>query len=378
MSQSLHILFAGGGSLGNVYPGLTVAEHLSERLPGATITFVGDGRPIERHTVTGAGRRYLAIPGKQRPRRVTDALRFVTDNTAGYCAARWVLKEQRVSLVVGMGGHACPAVLRAASDVGVPIVLIEPDAVPAFSTRWLAAKAESICLAFEEALPHLGVGAPAIVTGVPGRPGIERFTRGNRQLGNNRPRRLVVLGGEGGASSLNESMPVALSRTSLTRTGWSVVHQTGEGQLIETIERYRRVGVDAVVVTYIDELADILRETDLVVCRSSGCTIAELARAGVPAVLAPDARSDRGSQTDNARIVSRGGGFRVVDELKGDLAETLSGLLTDLTQDESRLRTMASRVAVLDRPEAGREIAHACLGALGVEEALGPRVLAAA
>src|SRR5690606_33422654 len=109
------------------------------------------------------------------PRNPIQALRFVTDNIAGYCAAKWILREQRVSPVVGLGGHTSTALVRAAAERGTPFVMLEQNAVPSRTTRWLSRAARMVCVAFEETKPHLHVQAPVRVTGNPTRPGFEEL-----------------------------------------------------------------------------------------------------------------------------------------------------------------------------------------------------------
>src|SRR5262245_38069278 len=140
-----HVLFAGGGSLHHVYPGLAIAEHLRRRVANLQVTFAGAGRAGERHLVRQAGHHYTAIPPHPAPRNPLQAIRFVTDNVAGYCAARWMLREQRISLVVGLGGSTSVAVVRAAVDRGLPVILFEQNAVPGRTTRWLSRAAAQVC-----------------------------------------------------------------------------------------------------------------------------------------------------------------------------------------------------------------------------------------
>src|SRR5688572_28784104 len=231
MPASPHVLFAGGGSASHLFPGMAVAEHLRRRLPNIQITFAGTGAARERHTVRIAGHHYTMIPAHAMPRNPLQAVRFVTDNVAGYCAARWMLREQRVSLVVGLGGSTSVAVVRAAVARGIPVVLLEQNAAPGRTTRWLSRAAAMVCAAFEEVRPHLHVQAPVTVTGNPSRATFEDlyskvYGRGAGSAGvtgdaarssaaphlklhadPRRQRRLVVLGGSGGARSLNEAVP---------------------------------------------------------------------------------------------------------------------------------------------------------------------------
>jgi len=114
MPRPPHIVFAGGGTRGQLYPGLAVAAQLAERVPHALITFVGGSRSGDRHVIRAAGFRHAKLPSRPAPESALHAVRFVTDNVAGYLAARWYLKEKHVTTVVGLGGAASAPTVRAA------------------------------------------------------------------------------------------------------------------------------------------------------------------------------------------------------------------------------------------------------------------------
>ena len=376
MSAAPHVLFAGGGAAGHLYPGIAVASHLAEAIPQARLTFAGPGKPREKHTVSAAGYHYTTIPSQPVPQNPLQALRFVTDNVAGYCAARWILREQRVSLVVGLGGFTSTAVVRAAQSRGVPFLLLEQNALPSRTTRWFARESALVCAAFEEVRPHLHVQAPVTVTGNPARPAFEHLYRRKiayRQANpdhhttpvssgpDSRPKRLVVLGGAGGARSLNESMPRALKQLGDSLADWQVIHQTGEGQLQETESRYRKCGVDALAVSFIDEIASVLFASDLVVCRSGGTCLAELALAGVPAVLVPYPQASDDHHLANAKVVAAAKACRLIDESSqsGALDTALAKALLPLMTEEETRQQMSDNMRQLARPQASSEIASA-------------------
>ncbi len=417
MTPIPHIVFAGGGAGGHLHTGLAVAAHLAERLPEARITFVGGGHRPERHTVRTAGYQYASLPSQPAPRSPIDAVRFVTDNVAGYWAARWFLKEQNVSLVVGLGCHGGAATLRAAAARDIPTVLLEQNAMPCRMTRWLARSATAVCAGFEHARPYFPAHIPLMITGNPARPAFERLYRRieaavpsavttpsvvaglptsavaglptePHDAGSGHPRttggdprttehdaepnephiaefdaaqrekRLVVIGGEGGARSLNEHMPEALQHLADRLDGWRVVHQTGDGQLQETEARYCRAGVDALVVSYIDEMAPVMFDSDLVVCRASGTTLAELALAGVPAVLVPYPMAVDAYQLANAQIVAAAGAGTLIDEtsLAGRLDHVLASHLAGLIDNEPRRQEMAAAMRRLADPDAASQV----------------------
>lgn len=393
MASTPHVLFAGGGSASHLHPGLAVAEHLRRTMPAAQITFAGSGAARERHTVRLAGHHYTMIPAHPLPHNPLEALRFVTDNVAGYCAARWMLREQRVSLVIGLGGSTSVAVVRAAVARGIPVVLLEQNAVPGRTTRWLSRAAAMVCVAFEEVRPHLHVQAPVTVTGNPSRGVFEelyfkvhgrnaaaaRITASSSGFSQaaapssapvpvaldphakRRQRRLVILGGSGGARSINQAVPSALSKLGDALAGWQIVHQTGDGQLQETEARYAQLGLKALTVTHIDEIAPVLFASDVAVCRSGGTMLAELALSCTPAVLVPYPQAADNHQTANAKVYTAAGACRMIDEsqqgsaLDAAIARDLLSLISD-----DRLRAdMAANMQKLARPFAASEVATA-------------------
>ncbi len=262
-----HVLFAGGGTAGHLFPGFAVAEHLRQAGPKLRISFAGTGKPLESQLVLRAGFEYRPLASRPFPRKAREALRFLTDNVAGYYAARRYLREENVALVVGLGGYASVPAARAAAAEGIPYVLLEQNAVPGRATRWLAPGAAVVCSAFEGIRPFLKHGAHVRVTGNPLRRAFTERAAPARNLPDRLAgvRTLIVLGGSGGAQTLNEQVPRALYKVGAVLHGWRVVHQTGERDVARTAELYRKLGIAATVAPFIDELPRLLGESQLAI-----------------------------------------------------------------------------------------------------------------
>ncbi|MEN0111202.1 MAG: glycosyltransferase [Planctomycetota bacterium] len=376
MPRKPHLLFAGGGSLGCIYPALSIARRVQTTRPDIGVTVVGAGRAIERHTVTGAGFRYAATPRGESPRTPLEYVSSAARNAAGWGAAMWLLREVDASLVVSLGGHASGPVVRAARASGVPYLVLEQHAEPEPATRALLDAAEAVCVADDAVLSHLPVTATVHATGGVARPCFEdAHARGWLPAGRDdrcRPRRLVVMGGVGGAASLNESTPAAVARLGSIADGWQVVHQSGAGCLTETQACYDAAGIDAIVVSYIDELADLARHADLIICRPGGSTLADLRLAGLPPVLAPDCRRRDTLHWANARQASTREGCPIVDERRGDLPASLANALRPLMSDAGLRRALATRTAAHATPDASQLVAEVCLEALGAADSTTP------
>jgi UDP-N-acetylglucosamine--N-acetylmuramyl-(pentapeptide) pyrophosphoryl-undecaprenol N-acetylglucosamine transferase len=373
MSSSLEVVIAGGGSPGHLYPGLAVAEALRARVPNISLMFAGTGRSMERHLVRSAGYNYVALPARPAPHNPLEAVRFVTDNAMGFMAAAWMLREQRTSLVIGLGGYASASTVRAAVGRGIPTVLLEQNATCGRTTKWLSSMVETVCAGFSEVTPYLSPMSHVMHTGNPARPRFikeyrERRARGE-QASRPREKRLVVLGGAGGAQTLNRLMPDVIARLGNELKDWRVVHQTGDGQLQSTEDRYPSENSQILTVSYIDELASLLFETDLVVCRAGGTTLAELALAGVPAVVVPFPDAAENHQMANAQVYRDAGACVVVDELAAGerLTDDLTVQIRSLIADHERRDEMRKAMRSLANPDAAEIIADRCCEVLGMQ-----------
>ena len=85
---------------------------------------------------------------------------------------------------------------------------------------------------------------------------------------------------------------------------------------------------------------------DLVVCRAGAMTVAELAAAGVPAVLVPLPGAPGDHQTANARVLERAGAAVLLPDPEctpAGLATVVEGLLADPDRLEAMGRAAAGR-----------------------------------
>lgn len=361
-SNAPHIVLAGGTTGGHLFPGLAVAAELAEQLPHVQLTFAGSGRALEQKQVAAAGYPYVTIPCRPAPRRAWEAVRFLSDNFAGLLAAKWYLREHKVSLVVGLGSYASVPMARAAIAQGIPLVLIEANAVPGRATRFLAPSASAVCTPFESIAAHFKPNVRIRLTGLPVRQSFIDVANQPRPHGPwsvHRKPQLLILGGSNGSTSLNEGLPRAIYKLGTEINAWQIVHQTGAGQVQQTQELYHKFGLNALVVSFIDNMPSILRETDLVVCRAGGSTLAELSHFAPAAVVVPLPDSTDDHQRHNAQLFATAGACRMIDQTNpGDrLDDRLVRVLSTLINDEAERKQLSRRLATFAQPNAAADVA---------------------
>ena len=353
MSDDL-ILCTGGGTGGHVFPGLAVAESLSEQWDG-TIGWIGSARVVERDIVASYGLSFWSIPaGKLRryvsPANLVDLFRVV----AGFLASVAVLARLRPTALFSKGGFVSVPPVVAAWVLGIPVFSHESDVDPGLATRINARFSRRIFIPYEHSRRHYParVQERLVVTGNPVRRGVVQAdpARGRSFCGFTGARPVILFsGGSQGAAQINEIVREALPRL---RRRADVVHQRGRHPAAAP-----NAGDYVSFEFLVEEFPDVLAAADLVVCRAGAGTLWELAATGTAAVLIPLMfGSSRGDQVRNAEVYSETG---AAISLIGDTAtpSAVADAVETLLSDPGRLSHMAEAAASFGAAEAAPLIA---------------------
>jgi UDP-N-acetylglucosamine--N-acetylmuramyl-(pentapeptide) pyrophosphoryl-undecaprenol N-acetylglucosamine transferase len=353
--MSRTIVIMAGGTGGHVMPGLAVAHEMRRR--AWQVVWMGHPAGMEaslvpRHGIAMRPVRFGGLRGKG----IATRLALPWNLLRGCLQALAALRAERPAVVLGLGGYVSfPGGLMARLS-GRPLVLHEQNSVAGLANRVLARIASRVLVAFPQALPGADwTGNPVREDIAAIAPPAERYAARSGRL------RLLVVGGSLGAQALNEALPAALARIDAGRRP-QVVHQSGRGQREALVARYREAGVDADVREFIDDMAAEFAAADLVVCRAGAMTVAELAVAGVPAILVPYPHAVDDHQSANARfLVERGAGWLLPQSQA--TPQALAALIEGA--DRAVLLAMAQRAREAARPDATRAVADACEAAAG-------------
>jgi UDP-N-acetylglucosamine--N-acetylmuramyl-(pentapeptide) pyrophosphoryl-undecaprenol N-acetylglucosamine transferase len=354
-------LVMAGGTGGHVFPALATARVLQRR--GFDVVWLGTERGIEARLVPAAGIpvEWLSVSGL-RGKGLAALLAAPVRLLIALGQAMRAIRKHQPRVVLGAGGFASGPGGIAAWLLRRPLVVHEQNAVAGMTNRVLARFATRVLEGFPGSF---GRGIKAERVGNPVRPEIVAVPPPERRYpGREGPARLLVFGGSQGAARLNAVLPAALGELP-TELRPAVLHQTGRHNYEETAQAYRARGIDADVRPFIDDMASAYGWADLAVCRSGALTVAELAAAGVPAILVPFPAAVDDHQTRNAEYAVRAGAARLLPEsglTPISLAATLRELLE---QGRPRLEQMAHaarRSAIVD---ADVRLAEACLQAAG-------------
>lgn len=347
-NQPLFVM-AGGGTGGHVIPSLAVAREVCRM--GYRVLFVGTERGVESRLVPAAGFRLekIRVGGIKNlglMTRLVSLWRLIGE-TAGQIAR---FAEWKPAAVFSMGGYVAGPPVLAALLRGVPVVVMEPNAVPGFTNRHIARWVKRALINFTETARFFPPGRTEL-TGLPVRE--EFFAVPKKKQGEFT---VLITGGSQGSRTLNEAARQSWPLFHEAGLPVRFIHQTGSAMYESIASGFRESGLAGEVAPFIPDMAGAFAQADLVVCRSGAGAVSELAAAGKPSILIPFPFAADQHQLKNAEAFERAGAALMSLDRDWNGARFFAAV-SDLFQDRERLDAMGECARKLAHPGAARRAA---------------------
>ncbi|MDP3058775.1 MAG: undecaprenyldiphospho-muramoylpentapeptide beta-N-acetylglucosaminyltransferase [bacterium] len=348
-------IFVAGGTAGHIYPALSIAKEFTNRHSNTELLFVGSKRGLENTIVPQAGYNLSTLDITSFPRKISaEQIKTAVRAVRALFGARRLIKEFKPDFVVGTGGYASGPMLIAAALMNYPTLIHEQNAFPSLTNRILSPFVDKIAVSHEFAMRYFP-NEKVCLTGNPLRPEIlktdQRIARSRLQCGDDE-KILVVVGGSGGALRLNEV--VSLAVPVILGAGIKVFFVTGPKYFVSVREKIGEMPSLLNLISYAENMPDLLAAADLVVSRSGSIT-SELAMLAKPSILIPSPIAANNHQYYNAKVASdRGSAIYISEEqLSSDLlAETVLNLFSQ----PQLLQKMSDQAITLAFPRAATDI----------------------
>ena len=330
MSKGLKVILSGGGTGGHIYPAIAIAKEIEKRYPDSSILFVGASDRMEMQKVPQAGYEIIGlwISGIQRKLTLSN-LMFPFKLLSSLFKSRKIIKQIKPDIVIGTGGFASGPLLKVANDANIPTLLQEQNSYPGITNKWLAKKADKICVAYD-GLDRFFPKNKIVKTGNPVRQDLieidskkeEGFHKFN--LDSNK-KILLVIGGSLGARRINQLIESELDF--ITALGIQIIWQCGK-LYFEEYKKYNSENVQ--VLQFIDRMDLAYASADIIISRAGAGSVSELCIVGKPVLFIPSPNVAEDHQTKNARaIVDQQGALMLKEtELDQNFEETFKTLVS--------------------------------------------------
>ena len=345
------IVMAGGGTGGHVVPLLAVARELQSR--GHQPVFIGTRTGFEAKLVPPAGfpLEFIEIGGLNRV-GAARMLRSLVQLPWSVGRVFGILRRHRAAGVFSLGGYAAGPVVLASLMQRLPIVVMEPNAMPGLTNRQIGRFVARALLNFRESEQFFPRGKSEI-TGVPVRP--EFFA-----IPPKKPEAkftVLITGGSQGSRTLNEAARGSWNYFREAALPVRFIHQTGTAAHETLVKKFSETGLEGTVAPFIDDMPAAFAQADLVICRAGAGAIAELAAAGKPSVLVPLPHAADQHQLRNAEAFANAGAAQLVLDAQMDGGRLFEEVAKYRTQP-AELRKMGEHARKFAHPEAARRAAE--------------------
>jgi UDP-N-acetylglucosamine--N-acetylmuramyl-(pentapeptide) pyrophosphoryl-undecaprenol N-acetylglucosamine transferase len=264
-----------------------------------------------------------------------------------------IIKSFKPDVVIGTGGFASGAVLKAASMLNIPTVIQEQNSYPGITNKLLAKRANKICVAYEN-LERFFPKDKMILTGNPVRQDLINEASKSEAIAyfnlDANKKTLLVLGGSLGPRRINHLIEKELDF--LLSQNIQIIWQCGKLYLNDYSKYNEKENVQ--VVAFIDRMDLVYAAADVVISRSGASSVSELCIVGKPTIFIPSPNVAEDHQTKNAKAISDKNGAILIKE--SELETQFETIFSDLISNESKKSELSQNIKKLAKPNATKDI----------------------
>ncbi|MGJ3251104.1 MAG: undecaprenyldiphospho-muramoylpentapeptide beta-N-acetylglucosaminyltransferase [Elainellaceae cyanobacterium] len=353
MADVKKLLIAASGTGGHLFPAIATAEQLSDY----QIEWLGVSNRLETRLVPDCyPMNIIEIEGFQTRfglRTFQTLRRFVSSIRE----VRYLLQTRNFDGVLTTGGYIAAPAIIAARTLGLPAILHESNVLPGKVTRWLSPWCTAVALGFDASVQYLP-RAQTVCVGTPVRSQFRNHQDSGRD--GNLLRDLpippdvpliVVIGGSQGAVAVNQL--VRKCAPEWFEEGIWIVHLTGGSDPdVRQLSHPQYFPL-----SFYDNMACLLKRTNLAISRAGAGTLTELAITQTPSILIPYPYAADDHQTFNAAIFAAANAAIVCRqaELTPDILKTK---VLNLFQSPERLNAMAEAAGKMAIADSAEQLAH--------------------
>jgi UDP-N-acetylglucosamine--N-acetylmuramyl-(pentapeptide) pyrophosphoryl-undecaprenol N-acetylglucosamine transferase len=279
----------------------------------------------------------------------------------GLLQARALLKKLKPIAAVGFGGYPSVPTMCAATQIGIPTLIHEQNAILGRANRLLASRVRTIATSFDRVSgiqPNSSL--KVVLTGNPVRKSIAAIGESSYpELDLTSKLNVLIFGGSQGARVLSKIVPKALlALPGGQRSRLAVMQQCRPEDLKKVRAVYERGGIQTTLKTYFPNMHEQLSAAHLVISRAGASTISELIAAKRPAILVPYPNATDDHQTANANAIAACGSSWCVPEPLFTI-EKVSDHISAFMKNPALLVNAANSAGFMRKPDAAEHLADA-------------------
>ena len=279
----MRIIVSAGGTGGHIYPAISIIKKLKEIDANSEILYIGTTTRMESEIVPREGIPYFGVNmiGLKKDLSIFKA-GFLFLKAISICKKK--IKEFKPDIIIGVGGYITTPVIYAGKKLGIKTVIHEQNSIPGKSNKFLTKKVDKVFVSLPGSFNYF----PKEKTILTGNPRSEEVYNAKvidkSELGLSKDKKLVlIVMGSLGSETINAELKNAIPK--FNEVDYEVIIVTGKTHIDEFNDI--KANKNVFIKPYLDNMANILGNVDVIVSRAGASTIAEITSLGIPSILVP-------------------------------------------------------------------------------------------
>lgn len=300
------ILIASAGTGGHLFPARYIAEALLKKDAAFDIRFIGAGRPLEAEIIDKSGfRRYVLKTSGISRLGFAGVIKWISSLPGAFLECKKIFKEFKPDIVIGVGGYITFIPIILGWLTGRPTWIHEAEHTPGMANNVLSLVAKRISLSHQNTVFLLS--SKTVYTGHPLRTTMR--TENFIKQGNER-KNIFVTGGSQGAKAIDDVM-LKISKN-LAELKVAIFHQARQENCENLSKKYNELGMQSIVKSFVDNIEDIYRWSDLIITRTGAGAVREILVTQRPTICIPLPHAKE--QYENAELIHNRGQGIIIEE----------------------------------------------------------------
>lgn len=348
------VLITCGGTGGHIYPALSIASHIKEK-----VIFVGTSKRMESKLIPQNGYDFITIPSSRKnPIKIIISI----------IKSIFIIIKTNPNYIITTGGYVTLPVCLSGLLLKKKIILQEQNTIPGKVNRVVAKFAYKIALGFPLKKNIFPVHK-CIITGNPVR---ELFLKSDKQLKNN-SFEVLVIGGSQGARNINNNIIsyfesttdkiaiTLLSGEKLYKECSNTIKRSNTIKTIfntqNTIKNVNNNGAELTILPYSNDIVKLMSKADLIIARAGASTLSEITALKKASILIPYPYAAENHQFFNAELfTSKEAAFAINDDELS--ADSINAIITRLKHDPVLLEQTSENAGNFYKKNAALTIAN--------------------
>ena len=336
----MRVVISAGGTGGHIYPALAIINKIKEKEKDSEFLYIGTHNRMEcdivpKHNIPFKS---IEIYGFNR-KNIFKNFKTIKCLLKARKECKKIISEFKPDVVIGVGGYVTVPVIMSAHSLKIKTFIHEQNSVAGRANLFLAKYADLIGVSFKSSINEF----PKDKTIFTGNPCSENAKDASvipkEKFNLSKSKKLVLfVMGSLGASLVNEFLISTMKL--FNNKDYEILYVTGTRDY-DKIKKIKFPS-NVKVVSYVDSLVGIMKNTDIIVTRAGASTLSEVIELGIPSILIPSPYVPNNHQYKNAKDLIDSNAAYMIEE-KDLIGDIIVRKIDEILYDDKKINELKNR-----------------------------------